>query len=57
MDTDSAEIERFISRRKGSEGGQERANYVMFLNELCGVLGLAPPEPASSTTEDEDYVF
>ncbi len=50
-------IEPFIARWQGREGGQERANYVMFLNEFCHTLGLPMPEPAGATTRDNDYVF
>jgi len=57
MGTDDARIERFIARWQGREGGQERANYVLFLNEMCDAQGLAPPEPASAMTEENDYVF
>jgi hypothetical protein len=54
---DSKRAEVFIARWQGREGGQERANYALFLSELCGVLGIAPPEPASAKTEENDYVF
>ena len=54
---DDARVERFVARWLGREGGQERANYALFLTELCGALGLDPPDPASSTTEENDYVF
>jgi hypothetical protein len=54
---EGAAIEAFIARWQGREGGQERANYAMFLTELCAALGLSPPEPASSTTEKNDYTF
>jgi hypothetical protein len=50
-------IEVFIGRWQGREGGQERANYVSFLNELIAVLGLPKPDPASATHEHNDYVF
>jgi hypothetical protein len=50
-------LEAFISRWQGREGGQERANYALFLTELCAAIGVGPPEPASSRTEDNDYVF
>ena len=50
-------IEAFIARWQGREGGQERANYSMFLTELCRTLGLPVPDPAGATTEDNDYVF
>jgi hypothetical protein len=50
-------VDPFIARWQGREGGQERANYALFLTELCGVLGLKPPDPAGATREDNDYVF
>ncbi len=50
-------VEAFITRWQGREGGQERANYALFLSELCDVLGVARPDPASATTETNDYVF
>ncbi len=54
---DEDRVEAFIRRWQGREGGQERANYALFLTELCSVLGLDPPEPASATAETNDYVF
>jgi hypothetical protein len=56
-DTADDQIEPFIAHWQGREGGQERANYVMFLNEFCHVPGLPMPEPAGATTRDNDYVF
>jgi hypothetical protein len=50
-------IEVFIRRWQGLEGGQERANYVSFLNELIEVLGPPKPDPAAATHEHNDYVF
>lgn len=50
-------IEAFIVRWQGREGGQERANYALFLSELCDALGLPHPDPAGATTENNDYVF
>jgi hypothetical protein len=50
-------VEAFIARWQGQEGGQERANYALFLTELCGLLGLAHPDPASAAHDDNDYVF
>ncbi|WP_287988712.1 type IIL restriction-modification enzyme MmeI [Acidiphilium sp.] len=49
--------ESFIARWGDREGGAERANYAMFLSELCDVLEVPRPDPASATTEDNDYVF
>ena len=34
----SEAVEAFIRRWQGREGGQERANYVSFLNELIALL-------------------
>jgi hypothetical protein len=53
----SESIEAFIRRWQGREGGQERANYASFLNELIALLGLPPPDPADATHEHNDYVF
>lgn len=50
-------IELLISRWQGREGGQERANYVSFLKELCSALDLPQPDPADATHERNDYVF
>jgi hypothetical protein len=49
--------ETFIKRWSGREGGQERANYALFLSELCAIIGVPPPEPAGATSETNDYVF
>lgn len=55
LKTDS--IESFIARWQGRTGGQERANYALFLSELCDALGLERPDPAEADTEKNDYVF
>ena len=49
--------EGFIARWSGREGGQERANYSLFLTELCDLLAVGHPEPASASHEFNDYVF
>ncbi len=49
--------EDFIARWQGQEGGQERANYALFLSELCDVLGVGRPDPASAHADANDYVF
>jgi type I restriction-modification system DNA methylase subunit len=51
------DVEAFIARWSGREGGQERANYSLFLSELCDVLGVARPDPANASSETNDYVF
>jgi hypothetical protein len=50
-------VDTFIDRWSGGEGGQERANYGMFLTELCDVLGVNRPDPAAASSHDNDYVF
>jgi len=54
---DAAEIEKFIARWRANEGGAERANYVLFLTELCTLLDLPQADPADATHERNDYVF
>ena len=51
------ELEKFIDRWGNQGGGQERANYALFLSELCDVIGVARPEPANADSEVNDYVF
>ncbi len=50
-------VESFIARWQNQEGGQERANYALFLTELCDLLELPHAEPASAAHETNDYVF
>jgi len=51
------DIETFITRWSEARGGAERANYQMFLSELCEALDLPRPDPASDDTRSNDYVF
>lgn len=51
------DVQTFIARWSGQEGGAERANYALFLTELCDVLGVRHPEPAQATRAENDYVF
>jgi hypothetical protein len=51
------DVDDFIARWTAREGGAERANYQMFLSELCDVLGVARPEPAGAERGRNDYVF
>lgn len=41
------DVEAFIQRWSQARGGAERANYQMFLTELCEALELPRPAPAS----------
>jgi hypothetical protein len=50
-------VESFIARWTAREGGAERANYQMFLSELCDILEVPRPDPAGSERELNDYVF
>jgi hypothetical protein len=47
--TDSTDA--FIARWQGRVGGQERSNCALILSELCDVLGVKRPDPASASTE------
>jgi hypothetical protein len=49
-------IEPFIARWS-SAGGSERANYQLFITELCELLDLPKPEPAQADARDNAYVF
>lgn len=49
------DIDRFIARWAES-GGAERANYALFLTELCDVIGVPRPEPARDDGQS-DYRF
>lgn len=50
-------LDAFIRRWQGRQGGQERANYGLFLVELCDALDLQRPEPAEAGARANDYVF
>jgi hypothetical protein len=52
-----ASVEAFIRRWTAREGGAERANYQMFLSELCDVLGVERPDPSGNERGLNDYVF
>ena len=55
MEDDQA-IDDFITRWAAA-GGSERANYQLFVTDLCRVLGLPQPELAREDTRDNAYVF
>ena len=52
----AAALDTFIARWQRA-GGSERANYQLFLTELCELLGLPRPDPAGDDTRDNAYVF
>ena len=49
-------IEAFIARWQDT-GGKERANYQLFLTELCRLFDLPGPDPATDDPERDAYVF
>ena len=53
---DDAPIQDFIARWQNS-GAAERANYALFLSELCDLLGVPRPDPTQSDDSDNAYVF
>lgn len=55
-DTAPTDIQAFIDRWHAS-GAAERANYQLFLTELCDIIGAAHPRPASENPHQNAYVF
>ena len=51
------DVEAFIKRWTERAGGSERANYALFIVELCDLIGVGRPDPAGEETERNDYVF
>jgi MmeI, N-terminal domain len=49
-------VKAFISRWETS-GAAERANYQLFLCQLCKVLEVPEPEPAKADSSQNTYVF
>lgn len=50
------DIQRFIARWQAS-GAAERANYQLFLSELCDVLDAPRPDPTTPDEAGNAYVF
>lgn len=49
-------IDTFITRWQGS-GAAERANYQLFLTELCRMLDVPGPNPAKPNDHENAYIF
>ncbi|MGY3437906.1 MULTISPECIES: class I SAM-dependent DNA methyltransferase [unclassified Marinovum] len=49
-------VEDFIAKWSLS-GGSERANFQSFANELCDVLGVPTPDPATQHARSDAYCF
>lgn len=54
--TDATRVGSFITRWQHASGS-ERANYQLFITELCELLGVPKPDPARDDTRDNAYVF
>ncbi|MDQ6702743.1 MAG: class I SAM-dependent DNA methyltransferase [Pseudomonadota bacterium] len=52
-----ANLDSFIARWTSGEGGQERANYALFLSELCDVLEVPRPDQAAHDAALNAYAF
>lgn len=52
-----AHLDSFIARWTVGEGGQERANYQLFLSELCDALEVPRPDQASHDAALNAYAF
>jgi hypothetical protein len=49
-------IDTFLARWRAA-GGSERANYQLFIADLCALLDVDKPQPANEDTRDNPYVF
>ncbi|MDX5418280.1 MAG: class I SAM-dependent DNA methyltransferase, partial [Hymenobacteraceae bacterium] len=54
--TPTPAVTHFISRWKAS-GASERANYQLFLTELCELLCVEKPQPATDKVHEATYTF
>ena len=50
------QIDTFLARWRAA-GGSERANYQLFIADLCALLEVDHPQPAGEDTRDNAYVF
>ena len=55
-DASAEQVAKFVARWQASEAA-ERANYQLFLSELCGLLGVPQPEPTKADVLQNAYVF
>ncbi|MEX2536661.1 MAG: DNA methyltransferase [Trueperaceae bacterium] len=56
MPDQQAPVQDFIGRWSRSEAS-ERANYTLFLSELCDLLELPHPDPSTADDGENTYVF
>ena len=55
-DAAAPDVDGFIDRWKRADGS-EKANYGLFVGELCRLLGVPEPDPSREDTRDNAYVF
>ncbi len=53
---ESSPLQDFIERWRKS-GAAERANYSLFLAQLCDLLGVPQPDPTRADDSENSYVF
>jgi hypothetical protein len=53
-DTDA--VEAFMERWERS-GAAERSNHQLFISELCDLLGVPHPDPATPDNSKNSYIF
>lgn len=53
---DETEVEQFIAHWRDT-GGSELANTQSFINGLCRLIGVEPPDGSRTDDEHNDYVF
>ena len=53
---DNIEIEAFIAHWRDT-GGSELANTQSFINDLCRLIGVVPPDGSRTDDAHNDYVF
>ncbi len=54
--TDTAAIDAFIERWERS-GAAERSNHQLFISELCDLIGVPHPNPATPDNSQNAYIF
>jgi len=53
---DDADVERFVAQWRDT-GGSELANTQSFINGLCRLIGVQPPDGSRTDDAQNDYVF
>lgn len=56
VESGEGDVQPFIARWRAA-GGSERANYQLFVTELCGLLGVPAPGPAQGDERDNAYLL